>query len=181
MTLREQIGLVIIGQPIVSIYKLFTSEKSFKQATQVKIEKEDDFNSFSISQKRFNGYFHGHYRREFSIKPKSLFGRKNSLSNSIWIHGKIEPINEDSLNLIVTYNRTNFSKFGQWVLIGSLGLIFLLISFQTLRNLDVLNFLVFGGAIIFFYIFATFISITQTSSQIKYFEKNIIKDIKQIP
>mgnify|MGYP000153259234 CR=1 FL=1 len=179
MTFRDKIKLVIKGLPIVSEYTLSLTEKSFKEYAELKFVNEDDMNPFALSSKRFLGHFHGYYGREFSVKPKSSFFRKDSISNWVWIHGKVEAIDERSLSLKVTYHRTNFAKYGQWVLAGSIGFMFLIISIRTLGNSDFMNFLIFGGALIFFYLFGTLVSISQANGQIGYFEKNFIDEIEK--
>jgi hypothetical protein len=179
MTFKDKIQLVVKGIPIVSKYRLHLSEKLFKNISETKLTAEDDMNPFSLSSPRFRGHFHGHYGREFSIKPKSSFFKKDSISNSIWVHGKIDPLDEEYLTLIVTFYRTNFSKYGQWVLAGTIGFIFLLISIRTLGISDFKNFLIFGGALMFFYFMGTLISVSQTNGQIKYFEKYFIEEIRK--
>ena len=179
MTFRDKIKLVVKGTPIFSEYTLKLTEKSFKEYADLKFVNEDDMNPFSLSSQRFTGHFHGHYGREFSVKQKSLFFRKDTISNSIWVHGKVEPKEEKGLSLRVTYYRTNFVKYGQWVLAGTIGFIFLIISIRSLGNFDFMNFIIFGGALIFFYLFGTLISISQSNGQIEYFEKHFIDEIRK--
>lgn len=179
MTFRDKIGLVVKGLPIVTKYNLILTETSFKEFADLKFANEDDMNPFSLSSKRFVGHFHGYYGREFSVKPKSSFFRKDSLSNSIWIHGKVEPKDEKSLSLEITYHRTNFAKYGQWVMAGSIGFGFLMTSLKTLVNSDFLNFLISGGALLLFYLSGTLISIFQANGQIEYFEKHFINEIEK--
>ena len=179
MTFRDKIQLVVKGIPIVSEYRLNLSEKLFKNISETKLKAEDDMNPFSLSSQRFTGHFHGHYGREFSIKPKSSFFKKDSNSNSIWVHGKIDPLDEEVLALTVTFYRTNFTKYGQWVLAGTIGFLFLLISIQTSGNSDLKNFIIFGGALMFFYFMGTLISVAQTNGQIEYFEKYFIEEIRK--
>lgn len=179
MTFRDKIKLVVKGTPIFSEYTLALTEKSFKEYADLKFVSEDDMNPFSLSSQRFLGHFHGYYGREFSVKPKSSFFRKDTLSNSIWVHGKVEPKEEKGLSLKVTYHRTDFAKYGQWVLAGTIGFMFLIISIRTLGNADFINFLIFCGALIFFYLFGTLISIAQSNGQIAYFEKHFIDEIRK--
>ena len=179
MTNRDKIQLVVKGIPIVSKYKLHLSEKLFKNISETKLKAEDDMNPFSLSSPKFIGHFHGHYGREFSIKPKSSFFKKDSISNSIWVHGKIDPLDERDLTLIATYYRTNFTKYGKWVLAGIIGFMFLMISIRTLGNYDFKNFLIFGGALMFFYFIGTLMGVAQTNGQIEYFEKYFIEEIRK--
>ena len=148
MTFRDKINLVVKGIPIVTEYYLAITEKSFKQFAESQLLKEDDMNPLSFTADRFVGNFHGYYGREFSIKPKITFFRKDSINNSIWIHGKITPIDEQNINLKITYHRTNLTKNGQWGLAGIIVLMFLTTSIQTLGNSDYLNFLILTGLLL---------------------------------
>lgn len=180
MTLRDTLKLVVKGVPITSEYTLPMTEEQFKLASRPKMQAEDDMNPFTLSSPRFLGYFHGLYSREFSIKSKSSYYRKNSISDSIWVHGKIEPTDEQVLTLVVSYYRTNFAKYGQRVLSGSFGLLFLLMNIPTFGNFDPGSFLISNGVLAIFYTVALFLLVSQASGQIDYFEKYFIEDIRKI-
>ncbi|NBG67406.1 hypothetical protein [Acidiluteibacter ferrifornacis] len=175
MTFKKYDNLIVKGTSIEVDHILKCSESEFKTKTQSLLISEDDLNPFSLSKARFIGNFHGFYGREFSIKPKSSFLRTKSISNSIWINGKIEPFDENQISISILYNRTDFLKLGQKVLKYSLGILLLIISIKTLINAEILNFIIFGSAILFFYLIAILIFIGHCKDQISYFENHLIK------
>lgn len=143
-----------------------------------KLANDDDRNPLSFSSERFTGRFHGYYGREFTIKPKSSYFRRDSLSNSILIHGKLKPLDENRLSLTVIFHRTDFAKYGQWVQKAIYGLIILIMGTKLLMNSDYISFLILGGALFFFYWFATLIAIGQAGGQIKYFERYFFEGLR---
>ncbi|MDP2684499.1 MAG: hypothetical protein Q8P20_05605 [bacterium] len=178
MKFIDKIKLVLSGHPIEKNYKISMSEESFKEKTKLKLITENDFNSFSRNKESFVGNFQGHYERELSIKPKSSFWRKDSLTNTIWIHGVIQPNNEKELTFKVTFYRTKFAKYGQWVILAVLALALVFFVSQTLMDFDLKNFGILLSTLAFFYLFSTLIKLSQTTGQIEYFEKNFFKDLK---
>ena len=101
------------------------------------------------------------------------------MSNTIWIHGKFTPKDEHLISLEVTYHRTNFAKQGQWILVGSIGFIFLTNSIRALWNYDFVSLSIFSGVLLLFKMVGTLIRVAQTNGQIEYFEKYFIDEIQK--
>ena len=172
MKLQDKFKLVLYGRPINSKYHLALTEEEFKKMAKAELIEEDDLNPFSLNSARFTGYFHGHYSREFSLKPKHSFFRKNSITNSIWINGKIEKSGENSSSISVTFNRTNFVKYGLWSTLTFLLLILLIGGFKILENHETHGFLVYSSSLVIFIVVIISIFVADTGNQIKYYESS---------
>ncbi|MEM7162635.1 MAG: hypothetical protein AAF487_09385 [Bacteroidota bacterium] len=179
LSYRHKIRLIVKGIPIVSEHLIILTEEHFKEYGESKFASEDDFNPFSLKQEPFLGTFHGYYGREFSIKPKGSFFRKDSTSNSIWIHGKIEPSDTQGIFLNVSFYRTNATKYGLWLTKGLLAFTFLILCINALVKAEYYLLILFSATLVMFYLFILFILISQASDQIKYFQKYFLEEIEE--
>lgn len=174
MTFKEKVIFVVLGTPLFSKYQVSLNEKEFKEKVRGLIAADDIVNPFSLSKVRFLGYFHGLYNREFTIKPKSSFWNRDSISNSIKVHGEIISKGNSYIELEVSFTRTKQLKAGQQILIGFLGVLLLAVISRSIGNSDISALFVFAFALFGFYLFFTLISVFQTSGQINYFERYFV-------
>tara|TARA_R110000850_G_scaffold158622_1_gene282876 strand:+ start:1909 stop:2475 length:567 start_codon:yes stop_codon:yes gene_type:complete len=178
MTFKQNFELLVLGKPVEKRYMISESEEAFKDIIRSLMTTEGSLSMFSFGSKKFVGEFRDNAGREISLRPNGSAYRRDSIANVIWIHGIITPTENDKLIFDVSFYRTNFARFGQWILAVVLGLTFLFISYQALRVGDFKNFLIFGGAILGFYVMGVLISISQAAGQIKYFEQYFFRNIE---
>ena len=175
ITLFDKIKLFLIGKVITKNYTFFMCENRFKEKvlSNIMIDKTP---TFSESNEYFTGSFTGKNGREIILKPKKSFFTKDSLSNSIWIKGKIEPISERRINLNVIYNRTNYLKFGIWTITGFFFLFLSLIFSRTYKNLEASDLTQIGIGTFFLFGLFYLVIFLQMSNQIRFFKKYFISE-----
>ncbi len=180
MPLKQNFELSILGTPIKKRYLISSSEEAFKNTIRELMTTEASLSLFAFGTKKFVGEFLDIAGREIAFKPNSSAYRGDSISNSISIHGIISSVENERLIFDVTFYQTNFARFGKWVMTVVLGLTFIFVSYQSLKVGDYKNFLIFGGAILFFFVVAMLITMYQASSQINYFEEHFLRNLEKI-
>ncbi len=175
ITLLDKIKLFLIRKGITKDYTFFMSENKFKEKVLSNIM-IDETPAFSESNEYFTGSFSGKNGRQIILKPKKSFFRKDSLSNSIWIKGKIEPVSERRINLNVIYNRTSYLKFGIWTITGFFFLFLGLIFSRAYENLEASDFIQIIIGTFFLFGFFYLVIFLQMNNQIRFFKKYFISE-----
>lgn len=174
ISFKERWNFVRKGTPMTMEYSLNETEEEFRKRMQLLITNEDDFHPLYMGSKRFAGGFHGHFRREFSIKPKSRFSLLGSVNPSrrLWANGLIQDQQGGSnIRIKVSYHRSGLEGIPDWLPKFFIGSFLVFIAFLLLAGGSVTLFLKASAILLVIYLIYLLISAAQIPDQIKYFEE----------